>query len=365
MADLYHQMFNVARILVAPLDWGLGHATRCIPIIRSLLQHGAVPVIGADAGPLTLLSKEFPELEQVRIPGLAIRYGKGASQVWNMARQFPAMARSIQKEHAAFERIRETLELDAVISDQRFGIRSSSLPSVVITHQVFPFTPVAQSALRKLNLRQLSRFDRCWIMDQPDAPGLAGELSHGAAVPKNARYIGLASRMVNDGSAQVGPSKKYRIVAVISGPEPQRMMLEDMLTTKLQRIEGTHLLVRGLPAEQGLVERGNVSIVPHLQGKELSALMRDASLIISRSGYTTLMDLVALGRSALVIPTPGQDEQEYLARLHRGTGLFIVQHQDQLDLNAALAAVDHRNASKTLLNGTLLDDAMRDLSTLL
>lgn len=358
-------MFNGARILVAPLDWGLGHATRCIPIIRKLLEHGAVPVIGADGGPLTLLSKEFPELEQVRIPGLAIRYGRGDNQFWSMTRQFPAMARSVQKEHAAFERLRDKLKLNAMISDQRFGIRSASLPSVVITHQVFPFTPVAQGAFHKLNHRQLARFDRCWIMDEPDPPGLAGELSHGKSLPENARYIGVVSRMATVGKGHQVPNKKYRVVAVISGPEPQRTLLENILTSSLQQVEGKHLLVRGLPAEQGLTEQGNVSIVPHLPGEELSDVMRDAELIVSRSGYTTLMDLMALGRSALVIPTPGQDEQEYLARLHRSTGLFIVQNQNELDLNAALAAIEHRNTSTILFSGTLLDEAMKDLSTLL
>lgn len=358
-------MFNGARILVAPLDWGLGHATRCIPIIRGLMEHGAVPVIGADGGPRSLLSTEFPELEHVRIPGLTIRYGRGSSQFWSMARQFPAMARSVQKENAAFEQLRGTLELDAVISDQRFGIRSASLPSVVITHQVFPFTPVAQGALRKLNLRQLARFDRCWVMDEPGPPGLAGELSHGEGMPENARYIGIASRMVSDGRAQVAPGNRYRIVAVISGPEPQRTILEDLLIKELQLMEGKHLLVRGLPTEKDSTEHGNVSIVPHLQTEELSYAMRHAELIISRSGYTTLMDLNALGRSALVIPTPGQDEQEYLARLHRSTGLFIVQHQDHLDLGAALTAIGQQHMSRTKLPGTLLDEAMADLSMLL
>src|SRR5688572_2807995 len=188
-------MFNGARILVAPLDWGLGHSTRCVPVIRRLLALGATPVLGADAGPLALLRNEFPQLEHVRIPGVTVRYSKGSSQLWSMARQFPAMVRSVQAERALFDRLRHDLRLQAVISDQRFGIRSSALPSVVITHQVFPFTPIAQRALRKLNIRHLERFDRCWIMDEPTAPGLAGELSHGAGMPRNARYIGILSRM--------------------------------------------------------------------------------------------------------------------------------------------------------------------------
>ena len=183
----FASMFNGARILVAPLDWGLGHSARCVPVIQLLIDHGAVPILGADGGPLALLRREFTQLEHVRIPGVDVRYSKGSNQLWSMARQFPAMVRSVQAERALFDRLRHQLRLDAVISDQRFGIRSAELPSVIITHQVFPFTPFAQAALRKLNLHHLGRFDRCWIMDEAKAPGLAGELSHGRSLPANAR----------------------------------------------------------------------------------------------------------------------------------------------------------------------------------
>ncbi len=167
-------MLQGKRILVAPLDWGLGHSTRCIPIIQRLIDRGATPIIGADNGPLALLQQEFPDLEHVRIPGITIRYAKGESQLWSMARQFPEMMRSVRAETALFDHIRKDLRLDAVISDQRFGLRSSTVPSVVITHQVFPFTPIAQGALRKLNVRHLSRFDRCWIMDDPGGTRTCG-----------------------------------------------------------------------------------------------------------------------------------------------------------------------------------------------
>ncbi|MEZ4806799.1 MAG: glycosyltransferase [Flavobacteriales bacterium] len=353
-------MFDGARILVAPLDWGLGHAARCIPVIRALLSNGAVPIVGADGGPAALLRSEFPELEHVHIPGMTVRYSKGNNQLWSMARQFPAMLRSVREEAARFDQIRRKLHLDAVISDQRFGIRSPDLPSILITHQVFPFTPVAQRALRKLNLRHMARFDRCWIMDEPDTPGLAGDLSHGEALPPNARFIGPLSRMAT--MPTKGEADRFAVVAVISGPEPQRTILDGMLTEQLQRIEGEHLLVRGLPSSQERTRHTNLTTVAHLSGTELAAALRTARWIISRSGYTTLMDLTALGRTALIIPTPGQAEQEYLGQLHARTGRFAVQHQDHLDLIAGIAQLEHIAEVPAPRASSLLDEALSDLA---
>lgn len=355
-------MFHGARIAIAPLDWGLGHATRDSPIIRRLLEMDARPVILADKAPLALLRDAFPELPHAVLPGVDVRYGKGRSQAWAMAKQFPAMLRSIRQEQALFQRLQQELRLDAVISDNRFGVRAAHVPSIVITHQVFPFTPLAQGALRRLNRSQIERFDACWIMDEPDAPGLAGELSHGGHLPQNARYIGTMSRMDH----LYAPSqRKYRVVAVISGPEPQRTLLEERLLTQLHNIPGAHLLVRGQPMQQAPERKRDVTLLPHLGGEELAGELLRAELIVSRSGYTTLMDLAALGRTALVIPTPGQEEQEYLGALHRATGRFLVQAQDAIDLNAALQWA-RGTAHPHPVKGThLLDGALNDLAGLL
>jgi predicted glycosyltransferase len=279
-----------------------------------------------------------------------------------MARQFPAMLRSVHAERALFDRVRRDLRLDAVVSDQRFGIRSAELPSVIITHQVFPFTPMAQGALRKVNLRQIARFDRCWVMDEPEAPGLAGELSHGSGLPANARYIGTISRMRADAPS---PIKRYNVLAVISGPEPQRTMLDKMLTEQLQEIPGQHLLVQGLPASNGREQMGKVTKVPHMDAAELTAHLAAADHIVSRSGYTTLMDLAALGRTAVVIPTPGQAEQEYLGELHARTERFVLQAQHELDLARALEQLDRIPASPPRNGHPLLEEALVDLASLL
>lgn len=361
-------MFNGARILITPLDWGLGHSTRCIPIIRRLRELDAEPVIGADKGPLALLRDAFPDLPHVRVPGVEVRYAKGASQTWAMATQFPAMLRSVREEHHLFLNLRRQLQLDAVISDQRFGIRAEGLPSVIITHQLFPFTPFAQGVLRRINLRSVARFDRCWIPDDAQEPGLAGELSHGRNVPHNARYIGPISRM--DPARAIASEQKYRIVCVISGPEPQRTLLEEELMRQLPRIEGRHLLVRGKP-EPVLDETiGNVRRLSHLGGDALTGALLQAELIVSRTGYTTLMDLARIGRSALVIPTPGQEEQEYLGQLHSRSGRFFVQRQDAMDLQKALEAsrdTGQATSAKALGNDRddALEHALQDLARLI
>ena len=358
-------MFNGARILVAPLDWGLGHSTRDIPIIRRLLELDARPVIGADKGPLALLRDAFPALPFVRIPGVDVRYAKGSSQAWAMAVQFPAMLRSLRKEHQLFIDLRRRQQLDAVISDQRFGIRAEGLPSVLITHQVFPFTPLAQGLMRRINARSIARFDRCWIPDDAAAPGLAGDLSHGPNMPRNSRYISPISRM--DLARAMPTVERYRIVCVISGPEPQRTLLEHELMRQLPRIEGKHLLVIGKP-EPALDETvGNVRRLSHLGGDALTGALLQAELIVSRTGYTTLMDLAQIGRTALVIPTPGQEEQEYLGELHTRSGRFFVQQQEAMNLAAGLhiAASFEAKGHRQVADRTLLERALQELAALI
>ncbi|MEO5584597.1 MAG: glycosyltransferase [Flavobacteriales bacterium] len=353
-------MFHGARILVAPLDWGLGHAARCVPIIRALQEQGAVPVIGADKGPLALLREEFPLLEHVRIPGMEVRYAKGRSQAWAMAKQFPAMLRQVREEQHMFERLRRELALDAVISDQRFGIRGAGLPSVLITHQLFPFAPFAQGVARRINRRHIDRFDLCWVPDRADAPGLSGALSHGEALPPQARFIGPLNRFAYEETTHA--EIHYRVVAVISGPETQRTLLEDAVRAQLKKIEGSHLIISGKPGT-GDVQQGKIRTVGHLKAEELSAAMRNAELVISRTGYTTLMDLAAIGRGALLVPTPGQLEQEYLGRLHREMDIHRIQEQHRLDIAEVLRDPPGKNRPQQ--NTAALLPAMNELARLI
>ncbi len=353
-------MFHGARILVAPLDWGLGHAARCVPLVRQLLELGAVPVIGADGRPLALLNEEFPRLGSVRLPGMEVRYGKGRSQAWALAKQLPAMLRQVRMETAWLARNKAVLGLDAVISDQRFGLHSPALPSVLITHQVFPFTPFGQRMARGFNHRYIQRFHRCWIADHAEAPGLAGELSHGPDLPGNARYIGPLSRFAVELPHM--HQRPARIVAVLSGPEPQRSLMEAQVLQQLHAIDGPHLMVSGQPGA-ATQHAGQVRIEGHLSSQELLAALVQAELIISRTGYSTLMDLEAIGRGALLVPTPGQPEQEYLGKLHRTGGRHVIQWQRYLDLAEALKDPPKRH--DPCETSGALSAAMHDLATLI
>jgi predicted glycosyltransferase len=253
------------------------------------------------------------------------------------------------------------LRLTAVVSDQRFGLWSRTMPSVLITHQVFPMTPFGQALVRHMNRRHLARFQRLWVMDRPEAPGLAGALSHGK-LPVHARYIGTLSRLQRSADP---PERTFDTVALISGPEPQRSLLETRLKEQLRTIPGEHLLVRGSPLEQRPSQEGNVTLVPHLAADALAAQLSAARFIVTRSGYTTLMDLAALGRCAVLIPTPGQSEQEYLGDLHRGMGTHVVQEQNNIDLHQAFATLGPRATSPVVQENALLERALDELATML
>jgi Glycosyltransferase family 28 C-terminal domain len=324
-------MLNGATVLVAPLAWGLGHATRCIPIVHALLSAGARPLIGAYGDAAVLLRDTFPLLPHVVLPGPTVRYSIGSDQRWALGRQFPGLLWSVYEEHRHTRKLCAEHGVHAIISDQRFGVRAPGVPSVLITHQVFPTTPTCQAVLRRLNLAWIRRFDRCWVMDTPEAPGLAGALAHGGRTPSHAVFIGTHSRLT-----RVDAPQRYRVVAVVSGPEPHRHIFADLITAQLEQLPGEHLLVLGTPATTRTAKIGNVHVVPHLDHTEMAAALCGAEHIVVRSGYTTLMDLSALGRRALLVPTPGQPEQEYLAALHESLGNHLVQRQDALDLRAAL-----------------------------
>lgn len=354
-------MFAGNRIIVAPLDWGLGHTTRCIPIIKRLIALDAVPIIAADNGPLELLKAEFPELERVQIEGSPVRYSSGNDQLRTLAFQFPSLLASIRNERRTIKRLVKKLRPAAIISDQRFGVMDPSVPSVLITHQAFPQLRIGKDFATRLNRHFIDRFDRCWIVDQPEPPGLAGALSHGSDLPRNARYIGPQSRFTQIAGTA---SQAHRIVAIISGPEPQRSILEQELIAQMDMIEGEHLLVNGKLDERS-EKIGNIMIAPHLSTERLTVELVNAELIVSRCGYTTIMDLHALGRSALLIPTPGQPEQEYLAKLHASIGTFVIQQQHAIDLRTALTSIDRSMNFKMGSTTDLLDEALMDLAEIM
>lgn len=323
------------RILVAALHWGLGHATRCMPLIEALLQQGAEPVLASDGAALQLWKAEYPQLQHIELPAYDIRYDS-AQMVWAMAKQLPRMGKGMYLERKALARIVKKHKIDALICDNRFGLWLPSLPSVFISHQLHIRVPaLLRPLVRRLNHYFIQRHQQCWIPDFEGPQNLAAELSH-PPLP-NAHYLGPLSRF-----EALDLPIKYRLIVVLSGPEPQRSKLEQVLLQQLKHFSEPLCLVRGRLEAVDLVDvPEQIEVYNYCTASQLNRLICSSQFVICRSGYSTLMDLAVLGKAALLIPTPGQTEQEYLADRAAALGQHVQQKQQGIDLRIALEALPH------------------------
>ena len=329
--------FKYKNILISPLDWGLGHATRIVPLIRAFEDFECTVTIACSGATERLLRGEFPGALFISLPGYGVVYPrKGGFFLSKILSQLPRILFNVWKEHTWLRRQQAIHRWDAVVSDNRYGLHHSDMPSVIITHQLHIRTGVSgllDGLVRRLLFRRLSRFDECWVPDAEHEPTLSGALSHGM-VPGHVRYLGPLSRFGSLGVDQ----ERGRVLVLLSGPEPQRSIFEGRIEEQLRGFEGDILIVRGLPGGGGIKpDAGSVRWVNHLPAKELALELSSASLVIARSGYSTVMDLVRTGRRAVLVPTPGQTEQEYLARHLSDAGRFLSVAQSDFDLRKAVS----------------------------
>ncbi len=304
-------MVKQKTILVAPLHWGLGHATRCIPIIKALIKYNFNVIIASDGAALWLLQKEFPKLLSIELPSYNIRYPKNKNFfLWRMFLQVPKILKVISSEKKIIRKLIYERKIDGIISDNRFGIRSINVPSVYITHQLKVLMGPATFISSKIHQRIIKKFDECWIPDSEGSHNLSGELGHLIKTKLNIKYMGPLSRM-----KRILLPKKHDFLILLSGPEPHRSLLEERMIRVFKDLDQKILLVRGVVENKQLKTYiKKIEIVNFLLSNELESAINESELVISRSGYTTIMDLTALEKKAFFIPTPGQPEQEYLAK---------------------------------------------------
>jgi uncharacterized protein (TIGR00661 family) len=298
-------------ILVAPLYWGLGHAARCIPIINSLLENSFEVIIASDGGALLLLRKEFPELPYVELPSYEISYPrKGKNLKWKMLSRLPHIWRTMISEKNIIAKMVSEGRIDGIISDNRFGVHSKKVPSVYITHQLNVLTGSTSGLSSKIHQHIIKKFDECWVPDVSGSVNLSGILGHLKQSFSHIKYIGPLSRM-----QKIELPLVYNVLAIISGPEPQRTIFESKLLETFSGTKLKTLVVRGVvETEQKTIQHKNLTIINYLQSRELEMAINESEIIVSRSGYTTIMDLAAINKKAFFIPTPGQYEQKYLAK---------------------------------------------------
>ncbi len=303
--------------LVCPLNWGLGHASRMIPVVSDLLKQGHHVILGGDGDALQLLSNEFPELPTVNVPDIRVRFGH-KKMLWNIMGLVPKILYATIREHFFLRRMLKTTAIDIVISDNRYGLWNKKIKSILVTHQLMLKLPKLLKALEypvHLFIKSLAtKFNECWVPDYANKQNsLSGDLSHKYKAPRNTIYIGPLSRFAQVKAAPVDTF--YAVVAVLSGPEPLRSQLERELREVLLTTQIPALIVQGKPDQEiKYTTKDNVSTVSHLSSKELSFILNKATIIICRSGYSSIMDLEYFKAKAILIPTPGQTEQEYLTQ---------------------------------------------------
>ena len=323
--------FNKRRVLIAPLDWGLGHATRCIPVIKAFEKIGWEVMIAADGAVETLLRQEFPQLQFIKLPGYQVEYSTSRwTFAFKMARQVPKILKTIKKENRWLQQAIDTHQVDLVVSDNRYGLYSDKVPCVFITHQLQVKAPFRwmEKKMRHLNFNYISKFTECWVPDAEVNP-LAGDLSHLTELhPFPLQYIGPLSRFKKQMVAI-----RYKYVFLVSGPEPQRTLFEKKILKDVGQLEDEVLIIRGVPGKPESVSlQPNVTVYNHLDGAALEKILNSTEYIISRPGYTSVMEVAALQKRAVFIPTPGQTEQEYLGKFLRIHGLAYSVSQESFSL---------------------------------
>ncbi len=330
-------------VLIAPLDWGLGHATRCIPVITGLLELGYQVTIATEGAHEIILREAFPNLTFLRLKGYHIRYSKNAAGfTLKMIVQIPRILYNIFREFWWLHKTNRHQQFDLIISDNRLGFFHLKTPSVFITHQLNLQTPFKWST-RLMQWMQYSWFklffNMVWVPDMEGDQNLSGILGNPMLKPAvPIWYMNCLSRLhtyASKESNEVQPA--YLFLGIVSGPEPQRSLFQEILWTEGNEFHQPFKLIAGTasqPDNHAISEFG--SIIPHLGGPDLVKAIENAKYIISRGGYTSLMELIPFNKPLILVPTPGQTEQIYLAKRWQEKGWAIAYHQTEFHLETAL-----------------------------
>lgn len=326
-------------ILVAPLDWGAGHTTRCIPIISHVLACGNRVFFAGNDWQTAIIKEVFGnEVATLPLSGYNITYSR-LNHVLQMGLlvQLPRLLQTIKDEHYWLKHTVATHNIQGIISDNRYGLHHPSVSSVIITHQLRILTGagfVADAVLQHLHYRYLQRFGEVWIPDTEQQPSLAGVLSHPDTLPHKNRYIGWLSRFEGVAATQTATSDQHLLI-LLSGPEPLRTETSKRLWRQALGYKGGRVVF----ADGSDAANVPASVPPHityhrrLNDQELTHAVGNAHTIVCRSGYSTIMDLVAMGARAVLLPTPAQTEQQYLGKFLHRNKLFYTVPEKEFDIN--------------------------------
>lgn len=294
-------------ILLSTLDWGMGHTTRCVSIIKILLENNNTVIFAGNNAQCEFVLKEFPTLITLYLPGYNIQLDGNKNTYFQLLMQAKSFGTSIRKEKVWVSTFLKTNAIDIIISDNRYGFYNEAIPSIIITHQLNLQVPRFKLLANKRVKKLLENFDVCWVPDTKDH-FLTGLLTQQKLdIPTH--FIGWLNRL-----DKIQAPIKYDYLIILSGPEPERTnFLKNMLNKYTD--SNLHIAFVG-------VDLSNFPSFKNPTSTELSILIAQSDTIISRAGYTTIMELSALNKKAILYPTKGQYEQVYLAKYLRGHELL-------------------------------------------
>jgi UDP-N-acetylglucosamine transferase subunit ALG13 len=348
------------KILISPLDWGLGHTTRCVPIIRELIKQGNEVILGATAISEKIFAEEFPGLQRVIVPSYGIEYSAVLPAWAGILLDYRRLKRIVSEENELVEKITKDLKIDIVISDNRFGFRASHTKNIIITHQLWIKSPVMEKTANSLNHAYLKNFNEVWVPDTADEKNnLSGDLCHNRKFDFPVRYIGLLSRY-----HYMEPSgeKPFLFSFIISGPEPRRTSFEEEAIEYVNQYKGKFALVRGTTKQIAHKVKSISCEVFDLPTKaEMERIISNSRMVVSRSGYSTMMDLVIMKKPAFIMPTHGQTEQVYLG--HHLDGKYGFKRIDHVEEIAIIphTGLDDQHGFDTSGNDQKLTEAVASL----
>ena len=355
-------------IFICPLEWGLGHAARMIPLAIKLREMNNNVIIGSGEDHLSLFRAEVPGLSYLKFPGFKPSYSQYLPQYISLLFKIPHLLYHSIVEHYRLKTFIKENAIDIIISDNRFGLWNTEITSVYVTHMPLIPLPKPMKFLEPvgvfLHRRIIKRYSLCFIPDLPGENNLTGRLSHGLKLPDSVRYIGILSRFTNlIGPLHANQVKSRHNTVILSGPEPQREILKQKLVALLKDKEPHTLILEGNPGKTGeTTTNGNITCYGHLTASQMKEMIESSNSIITRSGYSTIMELVSLNCNALIIPTPGQTEQEYLAEYLSEKGWFDTVSQGGIDAGILLRSgniVLHPEINR--LSSILLSEAVNEL----
>ena len=294
------------KVIVAPLNWGLGHASRCVPIINALISNNFTPIIASDGQSLLFLQKEFPALESIVLPSYQISYGKNLKL--KLTLQLPKLYQTFKKENSLVKDfINKNKDVVGIISDNRFGVFNNTIPSIYITHQVNVLSGFTTFLTSFIHQKIIKKFNQCWVPDTQNSQ-FSGQLSF-TNKKINIKYIGVLSRFKKQEL-----KKEIAVLVVLSGPEPNKTFLEKKLKSTFKNDDKKIVFVLGnIEQNQKKWQKNNITFYNYVLSNQLEKLINTSEIIICRSGYSSIMDLAVLHKKAFFIPTKHQTEQEYLA----------------------------------------------------